>query len=140
MNVLVDTCVIIDSLQHRMPFSQDSDALCLEVASGNITGFITAESVSDIYYILHKAFHNDTDVREALEKLCLSFGILDTTAIDCRNAFSSSVSDFEDAIMVETGMRCHVDCIVTRNKKDFKNATLAIYTPDELLKILNKKF
>ncbi len=139
MNVLVDTCVIIDSLQHRMPFSQYSDALCLEVASGKISGFITANSISDIYYILHQSLHNINDAKEALKKLCLSFGILDTTEIDCINALSSSISDFEDAMMVETGTRCHVDCIVTRNTKDFKNSALAVYKPEEFLKKLNEE-
>ncbi len=139
MNVLVDTCVIIDSLQHRMPFAQYSDALCLEAASGKISGFITANSISDIYYILHRSLHDNNDAREALKKLCLSFGILDTTEMDCINALSSPVSDFEDAMMVETGTRCHIDCIVTRNTKDFKNSTLAVYEPDEFLENLNEE-
>lgn len=50
---------------------------------------------------------------------------------------SSNVSDFEDAIMIETGIRCKVDCIVTRNTKDYSKSQLSVYTPAEFLQELN---
>lgn len=40
--------------------------------------------------------------------------LLDTTSLDCRKAISSEISDYEDAIMVETAIRSEIDCIVTR--------------------------
>lgn len=52
---------------------------------------------------------------EALGKLLYLFDLLDTTAIDCRYTLLSDMADFEDAVMVESAVRCNLDCIMTRN-------------------------
>ena len=44
----------------------------------------------------------------------------------------------EDATQNATALRAEGDCIVTRNKKDFSNSSLPVYTPAELLDILNQ--
>ncbi|MCD7733110.1 MAG: PIN domain-containing protein [Oscillospiraceae bacterium] len=135
MNVIVDTCIIIDALANREPFAGDAQALCLSVANDEITGFIPAKSVADIYYIMHKCFHSDSQTRELLKKLFMSFGILDTTALDCRNALTSPISDFEDAILAETAYRCGVDYIVTRNTRDFARSVVPVVTAGEIMEM-----
>ena len=67
------------------------------------------------------------------------FHLLDTTSLDCRKAISSEISDYEDAIMVETAIRSEIDCIVTRNIKDFKNSTVKVFEPSALLMILEEE-
>ncbi|MCD7981615.1 MAG: PIN domain-containing protein [Clostridiales bacterium] len=133
MNILVDTCVIIDALQKREPFSDDAESICLAVAKGEVNGFVPAKSVADIYYIMHRSLHNDNQTRILLKRLFLSFGILDTTAADCRNAITSPIMDFEDAILAETACRNGVDYIVTRNIRDFSRAKVPVITPHEFL-------
>lgn len=59
-----------------------------------------------------------------MSKLLTLFHLLDTTSLDCRKAISSEISDHEDAIMVETAIRSEMDCIVTRNVKDYVNLLL----------------
>lgn len=54
-----------------------------------------------------------------IESLLGLFDVLDTTSIDCRKALSSQVVDYEDAVMCETALRSDMDCIVTRNGKDY---------------------
>lgn len=46
------------------------------------------------------------------------------------------MSDYEDAVMAETAVRSEMDCIVTRNIKDFEAASLKIYQPDAFLILL----
>ncbi len=138
MNIIVDTCVIIDALQQREPFVIDAQSLCLAVAKGDVSGFIPAKSVADIYYIMHRSIHSDADTRNLLKKLFMSFGILDTTALDCRNALTSPVSDFEDAILAETAYRNGVDYIVTRNTKDFTRSVIPVITPTEFMQKISE--
>ncbi|MCC8130209.1 MAG: PIN domain-containing protein [Ruminococcus sp.] len=135
MNVIVDTCVIIDALANREPFARTAQELCLKVANDEIAGFIPAKSVADIYYIMHRHLHNDEETRALLKKLFMSFGILDTTSLDCRNALTSPISDFEDAILAETASRSGVDYIVTRNTRDFVKSIVPVVTPDEIIKM-----
>lgn len=136
MNILVDTCVIIDALQQREPFVKDSQALLLAVADGTVSGFIPAKSIADIYCIMHRHLHSDERTRILLKKLLMSFGILDTSALDCRNALTSPVSDFEDALLVETAYRTGVDYIVTRNIRDFSRSVIQAVTPSDFMKMI----
>jgi hypothetical protein len=46
---------------------------------------------------------------------------------------SSEISDYEDAIMVETAIRSEMDCIVTRNGKDYAKASIAVYDPEAFI-------
>ena len=35
--------------------------------------------------------------------------------------------------MVETAFRSKIDCIITRNEKDYKKSRIVVYTSDEFL-------
>jgi predicted nucleic acid-binding protein len=56
--------------------------------------------------------------------------------MDVRRAVSSDVSDYEDAVMIETAARENVDCIVTRNVRDFAASAVPVYSPADFLKQL----
>ncbi len=137
MKVLLDTCVLIDSLQNREPFSKFSNQILIAAAGCRFAGCISAKSVADIYYLMHRYTHDDRKTREMLSALLDIFELLDTTASDCKSAIVSEVSDFEDAIMIETAIREQVDCIVTRNTRDYAGAALPVLEPDAFLKKLN---
>lgn len=136
MKALLDTCVVMDFLQNREPFSLASKSIFRAAATDWFTGTITAKSATDIYYLTHRCTHSDKESREKLNQLLTILGLLDTTSEDIFHAISSPVSDFEDAVMIETAIRTHMDCIITRNTKDYTRASLPIYTPDEFLKHL----
>ena len=133
MRALIDTCVIIDALQNREPFAQEAQQIFFTIANKHVTGYISAKSVLDIYYLTHRSTHSDEATRKILKTLLGLFDILDTTQLDCRQALSSDISDYEDAVMCETAKRCDVDCIVTRNQKDYAKSEVAVYSPAEFL-------
>ena len=117
MNIVFDTCVIVDILQKREPFCEDAVNLLYAVSNQQINGIITAKSLTDIYYLLRKSL-NEQAVRELLSNMTELFDIVDTTGADCKLALISDMKDYEDAIMVETAKRMKADGIVTRNLKD----------------------
>ena len=94
MRALIDTCVIVDALQNREPFSEDAQKIFYAVANKQTSGYITAKSITDIYYLTHRATHSDADTRKILNTLLSLFDILDTTSLDCRKALSSEVCDY----------------------------------------------
>ena len=136
MRVLVDTCVIIDALQSRVPFAEAAQKLFIYSANKQFESYITAKSVTDIYYLIHRLTHSDAETRKILSKLFTLFHLLDTTSLDCRKAISSEISDYEDAVMVETAIRLEMDCIVTRNTKDYTKSSVNVYDPSTFLKLL----
>ena len=133
MRALIDTCVIIDALQNREPFAQEAQQIFFTIANKHATGYISAKSVLDIYYLTHRSTHSNESTRKILRTLLGLFDILDTTQLDCRQALSSDISDYEDAVMCETAKRCDVDCIVTRNQKDYAKSEVTVYSPAEFL-------
>lgn len=133
MRALLDTCVIIDALQSREPFSADAQTLFLTVANNQYIGCISAKSVTDIYYLTHRFTHDDKASRAVLSKLFMLFEVTDTAGMYCRHAIPSPVSDFEDAVMIETAIRCEMDCIVTRNTRDYGKSPIPVYTPKEFI-------
>ena len=136
MNALIDTCIIIDALQSREPFSKDAETIFLSVANRRCVGFLTANSVTDIYFLMHKALRSAAETRKALGILFSLFEIIDTCGIDCRKALTSGVSDYEDAVMIETASRAEIDCIVTRNLKDYAGAPMPVYSPTQFIELL----
>lgn len=136
MRVLIDTCVVVDVLQHREPFWKDSYDVFLAIANHRVDGFLTAKALTDIYYLTHRVTHDDKETRKILSTLLIPFDLLDTAGMDCRRAISSDISDFEDAVMVETAIRAGMDHIVTRNEKDYKHSAVSICSPAELLTLI----
>ncbi len=131
MKVLVDTCIIIDALQSRQPFSEEAQKIFLLSANKHIDAYITAKAVADIYYLMHRYTHSDAETRTVLQKLFILFDVLDTTSMDCKKALASLMGDYEDAIMVETALRSNMDCIITRNIKDYKKSEINVYSAGE---------
>ena len=137
MKAIIDTCIIIDALQSRAPFSTEAQNIFLEAANNSFEGYITANATTDIYYLMHKYFNNNDDTRKQLNKLLELFNIADTTKQDCIDALNGNISDYEDAVLHSIAVREKADCIVTRNVSDFKNSNIPIYTPAQFLQVLS---
>ena len=133
MKVLIDTCIIIDALQNREPFCADAQAIFLLAANRRLTGFLSAKSVADIYYLTHKVTHSVKKTKQILRALFSLFELVDTTGSDCLQAITSDISDFEDAVMVGSAVRANMDCIVTRNLKDYIASPIPVYGPKDFL-------
>lgn len=139
MRALIDTCVIVDALQSREPFVADAQRIFLLAANQQFIGCITAKSTTDIYYLTHRLTHNDKSSRAVLSKLFTLFEVVDTAGMDCRRAIPSEVSDYEGAVMIETALRTEVDCIVTRNTRDYSKSPVTVYMPKEFIKQLEEE-
>ena len=139
MRALIDTCIVIDALQNREGFCDDAHKIFLAVANKWFVGFLSAKSVTDIYYLAHRYTHSDKDTRTILNTLFQLFELIDTAGMDCRRAISSDISDYEDAVMVEAAVRSGFDCIVTRNIKDYNKSPVSIYSPLDFLKLIEPK-
>ena len=133
MRVLIDTNVIIDGLQSRKGFLEDAGQVMLRAC--DYEGYVTANSLTDIFYLQSRFFHSREKAKQNLADLTKVFRILDTTAADCENALRNKMPDFEDAVALESALRGRIDVIVTRNKKDFVDSAIMICDPIEFLRL-----
>ena len=80
----------------------------------------------------------DKEARKKLSQLLSIVNMLDSMAVDVYDAIPSEVSDFEDAVMIETAKRSKMDCIVTRNQKDYTKSSVTVYAPEKFIEILEQ--
>lgn len=138
MKILVDTNVIIDALTSREPFREDAEQIFLLAANQIEDMYIIASSATDIYYLIRKYLHDSDQARNIMSKLYELFHILDVTSGDCLEALSSSVKDYEDAVIASCAKRNQMDFIVTRNIRDYEYSKVKALLPDELLKLVSQ--
>lgn len=133
MKAVVDTCVVLDYLQNREPYFDDALNIAIGRANREYEAYITANSLTDLYYIIHRHTHSSEETRRIINTLTLLFGLVDTYAEDCINALHNGMSDFENAVMSESAYRIKADCIITRNIKDYAKSKVPAVTPAEFL-------
>lgn len=134
MKVFVDTNILIDFVCSRAAFSDDADKLFALGVTGRIKLQMSALSFVTAMYVAHK--YGYEQVKESLVAVSNFVDVLDLRANTVVEMLSSEWKDYEDATQNETAVRALSDCIVTRNKKDFTNSSLAVYSIAELLDVL----
>jgi len=137
MNVLFDTNVVIDVLIHREPFFELSQLVMLASEQKVIDGYVTASSVTDIFYITNKHLKDRTVTYKLLKDHLI--GIVDIAAVDSKSivdALDLEWSDFEDCVQYVVSESIAADYIVTRNPQDYENEEIRVVTPEKLLNII----
>ena len=140
MRVILDTNVLIDILQNRMPWAKNAVVIFRAAAGNQIEGCITTKQIADLHFFARKMFkgeeNTDAKARQVISKLMELFGLIDTLASDCRDALGFDNNDYEDAILIASAAREKIDCIITRNTEHFRNSSVPVYTPDAFTAIL----
>jgi len=77
--VILDSNIILDIALDREPFNKEAIALISCIKDGKINAFITATSVTDIYYILRKTFGHKKSIKYLLSLISI-INILDTSS------------------------------------------------------------
>lgn len=135
MRVLLDTNIIVDVALERQPYFGDSETVVSLVEQGQIEGYISASTFSDLYYIIRKEKGRNLTL-EFLREIS-AFCQVATVNQDAINmALGANFRDFEDAIQYSTAIINNLDAIVTRNPQDFPVATPRILTPQQLIQEL----
>ena len=84
MKVLLDANVVLDVFLERQPFCA-SAAKILGLSKGGIRLFVSASTITDIYYIIRKSTGN-TMVVKMLENLLASVGVASVTGNEIHKA------------------------------------------------------
>lgn len=132
-HVFVDTNIIIDLLAKREPFYKDAQDLFTLSDKKEIQLYISSLSFANAYYSIVK-HHKDVDAKKFLTKFKVLVTVLplDDKAIEL--ALTSDFNDFEDGLQYFIALDNEADCIITRNKKDFKTAKIPVMTAGEFMK------
>ena len=136
MKILFDTNIILDVLLNRKPFVELSANLVSSVENKSIEGYLCATTITTLDYLISKEI-NRNKTRAEIRKLLNLFQISEVNLKVLEMSINSAFKDFEDAVQYYSGECSNINGLVTRNTKDYKQAKLPIYTPDELWGIIS---
>ena len=133
MNKLfVDTDVILDLLGQRLPHFHFSAVLFTFAEMKKLELYTSPLILANTFYILRKQIGNE-QAKNALRKLRILLNVIDSSEAVVDKALNSDFSDFEDAIQYYTALEGGISVILTRNLRDYKNASVIVQTPEAFL-------
>lgn len=135
MRVLLDTNILLDALLEREPFVREAEALFEAIESHQIEGYVTATTLTDIFYIVRKA-KGVAIAKQAVSRILVGMHICTVERSILEAAISSLLPDFEDAVQIACALNENLEAIITRDTQDFADASLQILSAGELLERL----
>lgn len=132
MELLIDTNILLDII-----FKRNNSKICTEIflkaKASNAKTYITASSVTDLFYIIRKETHNTATTYGIMRYIFQLVSVISVTGHDVKEAMLQEWKDFEDCLQYTTAKNNHFDCIITNNTVDFKNTSLRVLSPEEYL-------
>lgn len=139
MKILIDTNIVIDALTSREPWSKSAEKIFIMAANNIVDMYITASAATDIYYLIRKYLHSTETARQIMEKLYSLAGILEVKGEDLIDALASPITDYEDAVVEQVARRSGMECIVTRNQKDYEAGITKIFLPEDFIRFMEQE-
>ena len=128
MRVLLDTDVILDFFLEREPFIANATALLEANQRGDFDGYISASTPINVFYHARK-FKGIAVARQVVTILLASLPVCPIDGAVVQAALLLSFSDYEDAVQHASATASGMDVIVTRNREDYRRATLPVLSP-----------
>jgi predicted nucleic acid-binding protein len=138
VRVLIDTNIVLDFLLQREPFSQDAELLFQAIDAGQVIGYVTATTLTDIFYISRKHTRSVEQARQAVSETLTVMVICPVNRAVLESAFRSGLADFEDAVQIFCAVDQGLDAILTRDAKGFLSSSIPVLSIQELLQRLGR--
>jgi len=131
--VFLDTNILMDILANRQPFYKSSSEIYKLGLSKKILLYTSSNTIITLHYLMRKFIEEDK-IRMALDEITNAVTIIPVDITIIKKSLKSNHKDFEDAIQITAAQSINtMDCIITRDLKDYKFSEINVYTPDEFL-------
>ena len=132
---MIDTNIFLDVLLKREPFYTGSKRVLKLCEEKKAQGFLSASSVTDIFYLVRRCLHSTEDAYQAIGSVLDIVKVLSVTNEDVLQAYIQHAADFEDCLLATCAKSNQCEAIVTRNKKDFLTFGITLFSPEEVLEL-----
>ncbi len=130
--ILIDLNILLDVLQKREPFYDTSANLLAAVETGRVGGYVAAHSITTLFYLVRKD-RGMAEAKAVITNLLQFLKIASVDQVTIEQALNLEYPDFEDAVQMMSAVQCKVNCLVTRNVKDYQPSLLPVMQPVEYL-------
>jgi predicted nucleic acid-binding protein len=134
VRVLIDTNIALDFLLQREPFFHDADRLFQAIDDEEVVGYVTATTVTDIFYISRRHTRSVEQARQAVSEILTTTTICLVDRAVLELAFNSGLDDFEDAVQIFSAFAQGLEAIVTRDTQGFLSSPIPVLSIQELLR------
>lgn len=133
MTAFLDTDILLDFLGDRQPFAIHAAKIFTHAHRKEITICTSGNSITTCYYIL--AQHaTSKKARGLILDLLGEISIIPVTEDILWRGFSSGFQDAEDGVQHFAALSMDtVECIITRNIKDYKTSKLPVHSSEEFV-------
>jgi predicted nucleic acid-binding protein len=131
MKILVDVNVFEDVFRQRLGW-EASIIVLHQVRNGQVVGYVSALT-PPILYFFRRRTRSEKAARQAVQGILNNWTVVPLTGEAIEQAFTTTLPDFEDALQLEAAKAAHVDVIVTRNKRHFRQQEVRVLTPEEII-------
>jgi predicted nucleic acid-binding protein len=129
--IFLDTNVILDYLLARSPYDADAKRFFVDAELGKIELFASALTFCNMSYIVRK-LKTPAEFQALLSDLLQLIAVTSIDGLVLHQAIAANYKDFEDAVQYQSALNTYgLTHLVTRNKADFTETTLPIFSPSE---------
>ena len=139
MRAYIDTNILVDLVLSRQEFLFDAQRVFALGYAGDVTLMVSALSFVNTVYLARKYKYPIDEVYSKLRMIADFVDVADLRGQNVVDMLSSGWKDYEDATQYRSAIDEQADCIVTRNKKDFKTSTIEVLTLEEFFEKLDLK-
>jgi predicted nucleic acid-binding protein len=133
MKYFVNTNIIIDLFLGSVPFVESTIRIFESVKNQQWIIYTSDNAITTSYYYLEKR-KGPKESKRIIAKFFRDVQIIPVTKEMLITATHSNFKDFEDAVQFHCAASViGIDGIITRNLKDFKESTIPVYTPEQVL-------
>ncbi len=130
--LLVDTNILLDAAMKERDGWVAATLLMDEFAYKEATGYVSALSLKDVYYVITK-YADEPSAREFVIAVMDLFEIVGVDNALCRLAALSDEPDFEDGIVRACAESVPVDFIISRDEAAFKRSAIKRLSAQEYI-------
>ena len=135
LNILIDSNILLDVMTTRQPFFETSYKVIEIVKTQEIIGYVSASSITDIFYIARRELKDKKVVLQLIKDILKCLKVATVSENEINKALELDWNDFEDAIQYSTALLNQMDYIITRNAKDFKTNEVPTISPEDFCEL-----
>ncbi|MBL4677947.1 MAG: PIN domain-containing protein [Mucilaginibacter sp.] len=133
--LFIDSDILLDTVLIRIPFFDDSLKVTSLAGDERFICSTTVHCLLNVHYLAKKKY-GERLARQSVAALAKKMKIVIEDGETINRAVESDFIDFEDAVQYYAAINGECDVIITRNTKDYKQATIPVLTAEEFLRQL----
>ncbi len=135
MRVFLDTNILLDIIEQRMPFYTDSQTVLDECDRRGFEIFVAWHGLATVFYITARK-QSEAYAMQMMKDL-LSWATVATVGqSEAIDALGYGIADYEDALIASAAAACDADWLVTRDVAGFVKCPVSPIAPSVFLQQL----